>query len=87
MTLTEFFGAIAQLSGLVFLVPLWAEVILQCAARWGWAQRNVSAAIVVAAQNFPEGNTMSFILVSSILFLLILLPTAKRLGRRNEAAA
>ena len=53
----------------------------------GTAQRNVSAAIVVAVQNFPEGNTMSFILVSSILFLLVLLPTAKRLGRRNEAAA
>jgi BASS family bile acid:Na+ symporter len=53
----------------------------------GTAQRNVSAAIVVAAQNFTEGDTMSFILVASILLLLILLPTAKRLGRRYEAAA
>lgn len=53
----------------------------------GTAQRNVSAAIVVAAQNFPEGNTMTFILVASILLLLVLLPTAKRLGARSQAAA
>jgi BASS family bile acid:Na+ symporter len=46
----------------------------------GTAQRNVSAAIVVAAQNFTEGNTMSYILVASILLLLVLLPTAKHLG-------
>jgi len=46
----------------------------------GTAQRNVSAAIVVAAQNFSEGNTLVLILVASILFLLILLPTAKRMG-------
>jgi predicted Na+-dependent transporter len=52
----------------------------------GTAQRNVSAAIVVVAQNFTEGNTMSFVLVASILLLLILLPTAKGLGRRSEPA-
>jgi BASS family bile acid:Na+ symporter len=46
----------------------------------GVAQRNISAAIVVAAQNFTEGNTLTFILVASILMLLVLLPTAKRLG-------
>lgn len=50
----------------------------------GTAQRNVSAAIVVAAQNFPEGNTLAFVLVAAILLLLILLPTAKRLGARGE---
>ena len=53
----------------------------------GTAQRNVSAAIVVAAQNFTEGNTMSFILVASILLLLVLLPTAKRIGGPSQAAA
>jgi BASS family bile acid:Na+ symporter len=52
----------------------------------GTAQRNLSAAIVIAAQNFTEGNTMTFILVASILMLLILLPTAKRLGGRSQAA-
>jgi BASS family bile acid:Na+ symporter len=51
----------------------------------GTAQRNVAAAIVVASQNFTEGNTLTFILVASILLLLILLPTAKRLGARATA--
>ncbi|MGW8319419.1 MAG: bile acid:sodium symporter family protein [Candidatus Promineifilaceae bacterium] len=53
----------------------------------GTAQRNVSAAIVVAAQNFPSGNTLAFVLVAAILLLLILLPTARRLGARVEEAA
>lgn len=53
----------------------------------GTAQRNVAAAIVVAAQNFSEGNTLAFILVASILLLLVLLPTAKRLGARSQAGA
>jgi BASS family bile acid:Na+ symporter len=51
----------------------------------GTAQRNVSAAIVVAAQNFTEGNTMTFILVASIILLLVLLPAAKWLGGRSQA--
>jgi BASS family bile acid:Na+ symporter len=51
----------------------------------GTAQRNVAAAIVVASQNFPEGNTLVFILVGAILLLLILLPVAKRLGGRAPA--
>jgi BASS family bile acid:Na+ symporter len=51
----------------------------------GTAQRNVSAAIVVAAQNFSAGNTLSFVLVAAILLLLVLLPTAKRMGGRVQA--
>lgn len=51
----------------------------------GTAQRNISAAIVVAAQNFTEGDTLSFILVASILLLLVLLPVAKRMGARAQA--
>jgi predicted Na+-dependent transporter len=53
----------------------------------GTAQRNVSAAIVVAAQNFSGTNVMVLILVAAILLLLILLPTAKRLGTLSQAAA
>ena len=53
----------------------------------GTAQRNVSAAIVVAAQNFSGTNTLSFVLVAAILLLLLLLPTAKRLGGRAETAS
>lgn len=53
----------------------------------GTAQRNVSAAIVVAAQNFSDTDALILVLVAAILLLLILLPTAKRLGARSTAAA
>jgi len=53
----------------------------------GTAQRNVSAALVVTAQNFAGTQTLPFVLVGAILLLLILLPTAKRLGARVPAAA
>jgi BASS family bile acid:Na+ symporter len=52
----------------------------------GTAQRNVSAAIVVAAQNFAGTDTLVFVLVGAILFLLVLLPFARRLGSRGEGA-
>jgi predicted Na+-dependent transporter len=52
----------------------------------GTAQRNVSAAIVVAAQNFAGTMTLPFVLVGAILLLLILLPTARRMGARESAA-
>jgi BASS family bile acid:Na+ symporter len=52
----------------------------------GTAQRNVAAAIVVASQNFPGSDTLVFVLVAAILLLLILLPTAKRLGARTAAS-
>ena len=53
----------------------------------GTAQRNVSAALVVTAQNFSGTKTLPFVLVGALLLLLILLPTAKRLGARMPAAA
>jgi BASS family bile acid:Na+ symporter len=45
----------------------------------GTAQRNVSAALVVTAQNFGS-DTLTFVLVGAIVMLLILLPVARRLG-------
>jgi predicted Na+-dependent transporter len=53
----------------------------------GTAQRNVSAALVVTAQNFSSGDTLPFVLVGAILLLLVLLPTAKRLGARSPGGA
>jgi predicted Na+-dependent transporter len=52
----------------------------------GTAQRNVSAALVVTAQNFAGTQTLPFVLVGAILLLLILLPTAKRLGASVQTA-
>ena len=45
----------------------------------GTAQRNVSAALVVAAQNFGP-DTLTFVLVGAIVMLLILMPVARRSG-------
>lgn len=53
----------------------------------GTAQRNVSAAILVSAQNFPGTATLPYVLVAAILLLLILLPSARWLGRRTSQAA
>jgi BASS family bile acid:Na+ symporter len=53
----------------------------------GTAQRNVAAAILISVQNFSDTNTVSFVLVANILLLLVLLPTAKRMGARNNAPA
>jgi predicted Na+-dependent transporter len=52
----------------------------------GTAQRNVAAAILVTSLNFPGTMTLPFVLVASIVLPLILIPTAKRLGRRSEPA-
>ena len=49
----------------------------------GTAQRNVAAAILVSVQNFSDTNTVSFVLVAAVLLLLVLLPTAKRMGARR----
>lgn len=35
-------------------------------------------------QNFSGMNTLSFVLVAAVLLLLILLPTAKQLGVRDQ---
>lgn len=53
----------------------------------GTAQRNVSAAIVVTLQNFTDTNALPYVLVAFIVIPLILLPTARWLGTRGEAAA
>ncbi len=51
------------------------------------ATRNGAAALVVATQNFSGTDTLPFLLVGFVLMILILLPTAKILGNRAEAAA
>jgi BASS family bile acid:Na+ symporter len=53
----------------------------------GTAQRNVAAAILVSVQNFSDTNTVPFVLVAAVLLLLVLLPTAKRMGARSNAPA
>ncbi|MFA9404703.1 MAG: bile acid:sodium symporter family protein [Anaerolineales bacterium] len=49
----------------------------------GTAQRNVSAALVVAAQNF-DADVITFVLVFAIIGFIVLFPAAGELGKRSE---
>ncbi len=51
----------------------------------GTGLRNFSAAILVAAQNFSGSNTLSFVLVGAVIFLLVLIPASRLMGRRSAA--
>ncbi len=53
----------------------------------GTAQRNLSAALVVATQNFSGTATLTYVLVGSVMLLLILLPSARVIGRVSGARA
>jgi predicted Na+-dependent transporter len=53
----------------------------------GTAQRNLSAALVVATQNFAGTQTLTVVLVGSVVVLLILLPTARLIGGRPRASS
>jgi BASS family bile acid:Na+ symporter len=52
----------------------------------GTAQRNISAALVVAAQNF-DTNVITYLMVIAIIGLVILMPLAGELGKRAAAPA
>jgi BASS family bile acid:Na+ symporter len=79
--------------GIVAIVGL---VVVSCAVGWavggrdpgtrsvvalGTGQRNLSAALVVATQNFAGTETLTFVLVGSVVLLLVLLPSAPLIGR------
>jgi len=49
----------------------------------GTAQRNLSAALVVAGQNFGDTpGVLTFIIVAGIVGLVVLVPAAGEIGRR-----
>ena len=53
----------------------------------GTGQRNLSAAFVVAVQNFSDDpDVLAFILVAGMVGLVILMLSAGELGRRSEAS-
>ena len=49
----------------------------------GTGQRNISAALVVAAQNF-DSDVITFVLVFSIIGFIVLFPAAGELGKRSQ---
>ncbi|MGW8319843.1 MAG: bile acid:sodium symporter family protein [Candidatus Promineifilaceae bacterium] len=50
----------------------------------GTAQRNVSAALVVGAQNFQDPDVIVMLLVGALLMLVILMLTGGEMGKRTE---
>ena len=54
----------------------------------GTGQRNVSAAVVVAGQNFSDDpNVLVFIIVAALIGLVLLMPIGGELGKRAQVAA
>ena len=52
----------------------------------GTAQRNLSAAMVVAAQNFSDKpNVLITVVVAGLIGLVLLIPLGGELGKRNQA--
>ena len=53
----------------------------------GTAQRNLSAAMVVAAQNFSDKpNVLLTVIVAGIIGLVLLMPIAGELGKRMSSS-
>ena len=52
----------------------------------GTAQRNISAALVVAGQNFSS-DVITYVLVIAIISLVVLMPVAGELGKRMKEPA
>lgn len=53
---------------------------------FGSAQRNVSATLIVAEQNFAGQDVTPVLVVGGLLMLVMLLPLAWQIGKRAEAA-
>jgi len=52
----------------------------------GTAQRNISAALVVGAQNFQDPDVLTILLVGSLVMLVVLMIAGGELGKRTTQA-
>lgn len=83
-------GSLGILAGMIFIVAaLVVGYLLGGSNRGiknvmglGTAQRNISAALVVAGQNF-DSNAITYVMVIAIIGLVVLMPMAGELGKRN----
>jgi hypothetical protein len=51
----------------------------------GTAQRNVSAALVVGAQNFKDPDVITMLVVGALLMLVVLMLVGGELGKRSSS--
>ena len=89
-------GSLGILAGILFIViSLVAGYLLGMASSdsgtrsvmgLGTAQRNISAALVVAAQNF-DTNVVTYLMVIAVIGLVVLMPTAGELGKRAKSTS
>ena len=87
-------GSLGILAGIIFIVIALvigyllggSEGHIKSVMGLGTAQRNISAALVVAAQNF-DSNVITYLMVIALIGLVILMPAAGELGKRMKAEA
>jgi predicted Na+-dependent transporter len=90
-------GSLGILAGILFIVISLAvgfllgmvggsEGGIRSVMGLGTAQRNISAALVVAAQNF-DSDVITYLMVIAVIGLVVLMPTAGELGRRAAASS
>ena len=85
-------GSLGILAGIIFIVV--SVVIgyllggsdgeIKSVMGLGAGQRNISAALVVAAQNF-DTNVITYLMVIAVIGLVVLMPLAGELGKRAAA--
>ncbi|MCK4724841.1 MAG: bile acid:sodium symporter [Anaerolineales bacterium] len=83
-------GSLGILAGIIFIVAALvvgyllggSEHGIKNVMGLGTAQRNISAALVVAGQNF-DADVITYVMVIAIIGLVVLMPAAGELGKRS----
>lgn len=93
-SMIDLVGSMGILAGVIFI--LGALVIglaiggqspeIRSVVALGTSQRNISAALVVGAQNF-DSDVVTYLLVIAVIGLVVLMPTAGELGKRAGKAS
>ncbi|GAH34106.1 unnamed protein product, partial [marine sediment metagenome] len=89
-SMIELVGSLGILAGIIFIVAALiigylfggSESGIKNVMGLGTAQRNVSAALVVAGQNF-DADVITYVMVIAIIGLVVLMPAAGELGKRS----
>jgi BASS family bile acid:Na+ symporter len=83
-------GSLGLLAGVIFIVGslvigyfLGGSGDTRSVMGLGTAQRNISAALVVAGQNF-DLDVITYLMVIAVIGLVVLMPTAGELGKRMQ---
>jgi predicted Na+-dependent transporter len=85
-------GSGAILTALIFIILTFVigyflapSASTRSALSLGTAQRNIAAAMVVAADNFSDPNVLVMVIVGALFMMVLLMPGAGELGKRQTA--